>query len=253
MPKYFCSFETTKKLLMSKYGKWIGGGLGWALGGPIGAIMGFVFGTIVDGMNSEKYAYKQTQSGDFSASLIVLSAAIMKADGKIMKSELEFVKKFFIHNFGVDVTKNMMLYLRELQNKNIDVTAVCLQIKNYMDMPSRLQLLHFLFGIAIADNKIDASEEKLIEEIARLFGVSSNDYYSIKAMFVKDNKQAYKILEISQDASPEEIKKAYRKMAIKYHPDKVSHLGDDIQKAAKEKFQQVNDAYESIKKEKGFN
>jgi DnaJ like chaperone protein len=83
-------------------------------------------------------------------------------------------------------------------------------------------------------------------------GISEKDFESIKAMFFKDTKSAYKILEITPDASDEELKKAYRKMAIKYHPDKVSHLGEDVQKAAKEKFQQLNAAYEAIKKERGL-
>jgi DnaJ like chaperone protein len=59
-------------------------------------------------------------------------------------------------------------------------------------------------------------------------------------------------LEIDSSASDELLKKAYRKMAIKYHPDKISHLGEEFQNAAKEKFQKVNDAYETIKKERGI-
>ena len=72
-------------------------------------------------------------------------------------------------------------------------------------------------------------------------------------MFVKNTESAYKILEISPEASNEEVKKAYKRMAIKYHPDKVSHLGEDVQRQAKEKFQQLNAAYEEIKKERGMN
>jgi DnaJ like chaperone protein len=81
-------------------------------------------------------------------------------------------------------------------------------------------------------------------------GISQGDYDSIKAMFVKDTESAYKILEIYPDASDQEVKAAYRKMAVKYHPDKVAHLGGKIQKVAKEKFQQLNNAYGEIKKER---
>ena len=238
---------------MAKLGKWIGGGLGWAFGGPIGALMGFFIGTVVDSMNTAEYKVQTTQSGDFTASLIVLAAAIMKADGKIMKSELEYVKTFFIQNFGIEDTNNKLKILKEVLYKDIDVRAVCMQISYYMDYSSRLQLLHFLFGLANADNNIDVREEKLIQEISKILGISDNEYQSIKAMFIQDNDKYYKILEIGENASNEDIKKAYRQMALKYHPDKVTHLGEQYQKAANEKFQQVNMAYNALKKERGIN
>ncbi|MDD3875672.1 MAG: TerB family tellurite resistance protein [Bacteroidales bacterium] len=240
---------------MARFGKWIGGGLGWAFGGPIGALMGFMFGSIVDSMNSGSHEYKETQAGDFTASIIILSAAIMKADDKVMKSELEYVKRFFLHNFGLENTQKMMLYLKEIQKAHINLPAVCEQIDTYMDYSAKLQLLHFLFGIAGADNNIDKSEENLINEISNRLNIKSADFSSIKNMFITagDNlEQAYKILEIKNDASIEEIKKAYRRMAVKYHPDKVIHLGEKYQKAATEKFQQVNNAYEKIKKQRDF-
>jgi DnaJ like chaperone protein len=117
-----------------------------------------------------------------------------------------------------------------------------------MNYSARLQLLHFLFGIAGADGQIGENERILIENIAQEMGIGQNDFASIQAMFIRDIDADYKILEIDASATDEEIKKAYRRMAMKYHPDKVSQLGDDFQKAAKEKFQMVNQAYENIKK-----
>ena len=60
----------------------------------------------------------------------------------------------------------------------------------------------------------------------------------------------YKILGISRNSSFDDIKKAYRKMASKFHPDKVHHLGEEFQKMAEEKFKTLNDAYSQIKKER---
>ena len=71
-------------------------------------------------------------------------------------------------------------------------------------------------------------------------------------MFIKDSQSDYKILEIGPNATDSEVKKAYRKMATKYHPDKVNHLGIDIQKLAEEKFKSVSDAYQTIKKQRGM-
>jgi DnaJ like chaperone protein len=230
---------------MGKYSKWIGGTLGWAFGGPIGAILGFAFGSMIDGVNITTVS-NNTQSGDFLASLLVLTAAVMKADKKVMKSELDFVKQFFLRQFGTNVTEQYMLALRELLKKDVSVREVCLQIKQNMDYAARLQLIHYLFGVAAADGQIHVEEIAVVEEIAHYLNIQFNDISSIKAMFVKDNDSAYKILEITQDATDDEVKKAYRKMAVKYHPDKVNTLGEDIQHAAKEKCQQLNNAYEQI-------
>lgn len=243
-----------KKIEMAKmrYAKWIGGGLGWAFGGPIGGILGFVFGSMVDGMSSGKYEYQSTQTGDFSVSLLVLSAAVMRADGKVMKSELDYVRAFFQRQFGQEVANERIKLLQELLKQDFNLQEVCQQIGRYMEYPSRLQLLHYLFGISAADKHYNPKEVGMIGDIAGYLGVNRNDYESIRAMFVKDINSAFKILEVSPEASNEEIKTAYRKMAVKYHPDKVAHLGEDVQNSAKEKFQQLNAAYEEIKKQRGI-
>lgn len=242
----------------SKYGKWVGGGLGWAFGGPIGAILGFVFGSMYDNMNAgtgTTYAPGQvrTGAGDFSMSLLVLAAAVMKADNRIMRSELDYVKQFFIRQFGVQAAQEQIQVLREILKRDINLYEVSNQIRAYMDYSSRLQLLHFLYGISNADGQLHPREIEVIEQIANYLGIDAPDFQSIKSMFIKDTTSAYKILDVSPDASDTAVKKAYHKMAVKYHPDKVSHLGADIQRAAKEKFQELQNAYDQIKKERGMN
>jgi DnaJ like chaperone protein len=235
-----------------RYAKWIGGGLGWAFGGPIGGILGFIFGTMVDGMQSGKFEYKPTQSGDFSVSLLVLSAAVMRADGKVMKSELDYVRNFFTRQFGPEIAANRVQMLQEILKQDFNLPEVCQQIGQYMDYPARLQLLHYLFGISAADSHYNPKEVEMVGNIAGYLGIDRNDYESIRAMFVKDIDSAYKVLEITPEATDDEVKAAYRKMAVKYHPDKVEHLGPEIQKSAKEKFQHLQAAYDEIKKRRGM-
>ena len=243
---------------MAKFGKWIGGGLGWALGGPIGALLGFALGTVVDksidSAPEEKGRAKgyTSKPGDFGISLLVLVAAVMKADGKVLKVELEYVRKFFRKQFGTERTKQHLLLLRDLLKQDIPLEDVCLQIRAYTMYPARLQLLHLLFGVASADGNIHTSELNIIAMISSLLSIQSKDFESIKAMFLIEKDSDYKILEIEYDATEDEIKKAYRKMAVKYHPDKVSHMGEEYKEAAKEKFQKVQQAYENIKKSKGI-
>jgi DnaJ like chaperone protein len=253
---------------MGKYGKWIGGSLGWVLGGPIGGLLGFVFGSMFDGMQGGEYEYRppignqqtgeyggqtHTKAGDFTVSLLVLAAAIMKADGRVLKSELEYVRTFLSRQFGEQVANQNILMLREVLKKDYDLREVSGQIGRYMDYASKLELLHFLFGVSMSDGRIHPNEVDVIGQISGFMRISHTDFKSIKAMFIKDNYHNYQILEITPDASDDEVKKAYHKMAVKYHPDKVSHLGPDIQKSAKEKFQELNAAYNGIKNERGMN
>ena|SRR5664279_4517838 len=239
---------------MGIFGKWLGGGLGFAMGGPIGGLLGFLVGSMIDGTTVHTSTYTTgTHQGDFGMSLLVLVAAVMKADGKIVRSELDYVKHFFIRQFGQESAKQALLTLKDILKQDIPVRDVCLQIKGNMDYASRLQLLHLLFNISLADTVIHPSEIQIIEQISSYLGVGSSDFLSIKNMFIPETDSSYKILEIERTATDEEIKKAYRKMALKYHPDKVSHLGDDIRKSADEKFSRVNEAYNKIKKERNLN
>jgi DnaJ like chaperone protein len=247
---------------MTKFGKWIGGGLGWVLsaGSPIGAILGFALGTLIDAagenINTERKEKGRprynTQPGDFTAVLLVLMAAVMKADGKVLKSELNYVKSFLAKHYDEYRSKEMLQFLKHAIDNDFNIAHVCTQVRRHMDLSSKLQLMHLLFELALADGNIDMSELRTLKTIAEYSGISQRDYDSIKAMFIKDTSSAYKILEIDANATDEEVKRAYRRMAVKHHPDKVAHLGEEVQKDAKEKFQKIQQAYESIKKQRGI-
>lgn len=248
--------------MAKNYGKWIGGALGWALGGPLGGLFGFAIGSMFDvterspevsGSGRQYADYRRhTTHDDFAMSLLALSAAVMKADGKSTKSELNYIKAFFKTQFGEAKTREAMALLKDLLNRDIPLREITEQIRYNMEHPLRLQLLHYLFNIAKADGNVDQAEMQLIRQISNYLGISSADYESIEGMFYKDVAHAYAILEINESASDSELKKAYRKMAVKYHPDKVSHLGEEFKKAANEKFLKVKEAYEKIKKERGL-
>ncbi len=256
------------------FSKWIGGALGWSFGGPIGAIIGLAIGSVIDAMaNGEgnpllgerqsskgrRTTYRtqprqrpQTQSGDFEVSLLILASVIIKADGVQDQRELDFVRKQFLNMYGKDRANHAFKLFKGISKQNISVRPVCLQIRQMMDHASRLQLIHFLFGIAKADGTVTQDEERQIYTMAGYLGISSKDYTSIKAMFYNSKDNAYKILEVDKNASVDDIKKAYRKMAKKYHPDRVIHLGKEHQAGAEEKFRQVQEAYEQLQKELRF-
>ncbi|MBR5720713.1 MAG: TerB family tellurite resistance protein [Bacteroidales bacterium] len=258
--------------------------LGWTLGGPIGAIIGVVLESIFDKKNSLSQAdddsswtgsdstgqgggwgyggytgsgysgsKSKTTIGDFDMSIIVLSAAIMKVDGVVMRSELNYVKRFFVKQFGEEAATANIKILQGVLKQDINIYDVCRQINRNMNKPSKRLLLQYLFGVANADNSIAASELDLLQLIAQYIGLSTADFESIKAMFVvKETVDYYSVLGITRDATDEEVRKAYKSMAVKHHPDKVSYLGEEAQKAAQEKFIKIQEAYEQIKLERGM-
>ena len=257
--------------------KWIGASLGWSFGGPIGAIIGLALGGIVDAITNgngssllgdaqtrrgrrgqTRYRTQtrhqpQTQPGDFEVSLLILASIVIKADGKKDQRELDYVRQQFVNIYGKTRANNAFKLFKNInKQQNISKRQVCMQIKQMMDHPSRLQLLHFLFGIAKADGHVTEVEMREIYTISGYLGISSKDFESIKAMFYNSSENSYKVLEINKNATDDEVKKAYRKMAKKYHPDRVAHLGKEHQEGAEEKFRQVQQAYEHIQKERGF-
>ena len=254
------------------YGKWIGGFLGWVTMGPIGALLGFWFGSAVDGIiersglltdggasatntrttNRTTYTASE-QRNSFLVSLLVLSAAVIKADGKTLQAELDYVKDFVRRNFGEAAVPEAMRMLEEFTRQDVNIYSVGPQIARYMNYSQRLQLFHYLVQIAMADGYFDKKEKGVLEAIGATISISQADYASVISMFYKETNAAYTVLEISPSATDDEVRTAYRKMAMKNHPDKVATLGPDIQKAAAEKFRQVQEAYETIKKERGMN
>ncbi|MBK8227812.1 MAG: TerB family tellurite resistance protein [Flavobacteriales bacterium] len=243
------------------FSKWIGGGLGWAFGGPIGGILGFAIGAMMDHMSggADQQAAQPpprahaTTAGDLAMSLVVLTAALMKADGKVTQRELDHVRRFFMQQFGAQQAGELLVLLRDALKQEIPVHEVCAQVRHNMPHPVRLQLLHYLIGLAHADGEVHRGEIGLLRSIAHELGISEKDLGSLSAMFrTADPGAAYAVLEIERTATDEEVKKAYRRMAMKYHPDKVAQLGDEVQKAANEKFKKVQEAYEAIQKQRGM-
>ena len=241
---------------MAKFGKWVGLGLGWAVGGPIGMVLGFTVGSIFDAGKEPGKAQRsvrgQTLRGDYAASLLVLVAAVMKADGRVMKSELDYVRRYFVTRFGEDTASEAVVMLRDILKQEIPLRDVTRQLSERLEYSYRLEMLHFLFGIASADGAVSDTEDQVIGKIAGFMSISDSDFQSIRAMFVSQTDSAYKILEIESTSTDDEVKKAFRNMAMKYHPDKVGHLGEDFKKVANEKFRKVQDAYEKIKQERGI-
>jgi DnaJ like chaperone protein len=237
----------------------------------VGGIIGFMAGSFIDqftkvkatintngGNTEDVFAYYKKQSSssntDFANMLIALSAAVLRADGKVLKVELEYVKSFFAQQFGNNFTVEHLQTLKHFVNGGeIPLQQICNDIKLRTQVEVRIQLMHYLFGIAKADGHVAEAEIQVLRNIANLMAVPNSDFESLKNMFYRDVNSDYKVLGIESNATEDDVKKAYRQMAIRYHPDKVAAMGDEYQKGAQEKFQKIQEAYENIKKQRGIN
>lgn len=244
--------------------QWILALLGYLFFKLPGAIIGFFIGYLwknttvkVGGFEPTQRTQQTVSPADFEVNLLSLCSLVIKANGQISQAELDFVRLRFVEMYGKERANAVFRTFNELvKGREISVQRVSMYLRVRTPYETRLQILHFLFGIAKADGIVSDSEVIQIQEIAQYFAITHRDFESIKAMFVRNQQEsisdAYTILEINRNATDAEVKKAYREMAKKYHPDKVITEDEAIKKGAEEKFRQVQQAYEQIQKERGF-
>ena len=199
------------------------------------------------------YYRQQTQQYDFPTQLLALSAYMMRSDGVVVKSELNFVKTFLAQQFGNQFnTQHLQTLKRFLDAPSIPIEEICADIRMRGQMEIRIQLLQYLFGIAKADGEVSDAEIQTLQRLAHLLQVPPMDFRSVQGMFKQNLESDYQILGIEKSASDDEVKKAYRQNAVRFHPDKVASMGEEFQKGAKEKFQRIQEAYENIKQARGM-
>lgn len=248
----------------------IGAFFGYSFGGFIGALLGFVAGRFLgeqldststgkkfrSNFSYQTYRTNTSQYGvgvDFEMWILLLSAKVATADGKATPEELQYIRQQFIRMYGVERANDAFRKFNTvIKKQSTPIDEVCREIAQRMNQASRIHLIHYLFNIAKADGHVTESEVRLISNIANQIYVSRSDFLRIKAMFYDHSDQAYKILGVTKDDPNEKVKKAYRELVKKYHPDRVQHLGQEHVQGAKEKFNSIQNAYEKIKAERGL-
>lgn len=230
--------------------------------------------------------YSFLRSGDedeissMHKAIIQLIAHTMRADGQLTKNELNVVKEFLRTNFNENISKKLLLYLREILNNPTeiqDIRQICLKINQSVNYNGKISILAGIFKIAYAHKDITQNEFEIIQLYAKLTGIRNVDFRTIARLYMhmgnnkrgryqkqyqqneyKTDKQeynnkdwAYKELGIPTNSSQEEIKKAYRKLVFKYHPDKLSKNSSEREiNEATEKFRRIVEAYETLIEEK---
>jgi DnaJ like chaperone protein len=259
---------------MSWTGKLVGGGIGWAVFGPLGALVGGVIGNAFDKrtddgevpydyyeqdeyLNQGQNYYQERPSGSFSMALMALCAYVIQADAKVRSSEIQKVKEFVSANFSASDARDLMQALKGMLNQEFNLSHLCAQIVAHMGYYERLEICQFLYAIALADGELHPKETDAISAIAGMLGISDQDLRTVFGSSRPDQggaaaADAYEVIGMSRSAANDELKKAYREQAKKFHPDRVAHLGEDYRKFAEEKFKKLQEAWSSIRKERGL-
>lgn len=260
------------------WGKWIGGWLGYMTFGPLGSLAGFVLGSIIDGITSkaddaariENHVYDETPNAaqqvegarnSYFFSMLVLASYVIQADGRIMHSEMEFMRRFLANTYGAAAREQGDQILHELFERRAKMTdaqwrnqiaAVCVQLQQEMPAAQRLQLLSLMVQLSRADGKVDQSEIRVLYELASWLSVDSSMVDQLSNLGGNSLEEAYKVLGVKSDATDEEVRNAYRQLALKYHPDRVATLGEDVKKQAEETFKRINEAKEKVWQSRGL-
>lgn len=214
----------------------------------------------------------------FFESVARLLSVVMVADGKATKSELNVAKKYLAHNFEEDGARTILSMMSRCLKEPMpkDLRPICLQLNQHMSYKQRLTLLTTLFEVAVVDSRIEKEEAKVIEMYARFACIKQVDfdrqrgYFAYGFTWENTGKQqtnssyqntsrsssggkndtsknwAYNVLGLSPNASEKEIKNAYRKLSMQYHPDKQLDASDEELRISTEKFQRISEAYELL-------
>ena len=258
---------------MSWLGKMIGGTIGFALGGPIGAVAGAAFGhTFVDRKEDEYLSSRigegptaqATLSSNEQAQLVFFTAAfsmlakISKADGKVTDQEISAVETFMRQQLQLDAAgqKTAINIFRQAISSPEPFEAFAQQFYSVVNVqPNILEfMLDILFRVSAADGDISREEETLLLSASNIFRFSDSDYERIKSRYVSVSNKYYSVLKCDHNASDDEVKKQYRKLVTEYHPDKIEAKGlpEEFIKLANEKFKEIQEAWDAIKKERGI-
>lgn len=207
-----------------------------------------------------------------------LLCAVMVADGKATKSELNVAKKYLSQYFEEEDARVILSKMSQWVKEPIpkDLRPFCLQLNQHLTYKQRLALLTTLFEIAVVDSRIEKKEAKVIEMYARFACIKQVDFDRQRGYFAygftwentgnqqtnssrNDSSQtssgskrssskdwAYDVLGVSRDASEKDIKNAFRKLSMQYHPDRQIDASDEELKISTEKFQRISEAYELL-------
>lgn len=208
------------------------------------------------------YESSQTESHNrFVWLLIHILINIAKIDGNVTKEEISTIQQFFQYNLRYSQTQMMWVkdLIKEAISSAITLDGLLQEFRNTFAYEPRLILLELIYQVLYTKPIVPDNELEIARNIARFLEISSYDQRTIEAKYMYRSRQAaeasrdsagqyYAVLGLEPGADMEAIKKAYRNLSMTYHPDKVSHLGEEFRNVAEEKMKEINAAYDYFKK-----
>jgi len=247
-------------------------GMGMFEGNVIVGIIGTIFGILLAvGIDRIIYPKKLKINANVLEATCKLSMLVMKADEYISTSELYVFRDYMIENFGSEVTADAIEIIKDLQYQKISSSKATSVINKRLNYSEKMQILQFLFQLAVADGEMQQEEQTILSQIADEMQILQTDFtylknaynymynrqysqqnnsnqYSSSVRTTDPMESDYAILGVKSTDSNEEIKAAYRRLALANHPDKVQHLGETAHAEAEKRFSKINESYNKIKK-----
>jgi len=237
---------------MRGWSKAVGTGLGYCVGGPIGAVLGYMAG--------HKLAPRlQAEQGHLLiANLLGFATLFLKADGPPSADECKETVRFIstLFRFDADDKDTARKLLNRLLQVNLDIIAMAQTFKNYSDKPMRVRLLEILATLSLFNHgPLQGRQLALWSRIAEALDLTSAQSQTIKSRYQAQSPQldtacCYALLELYPEDSAEEIRAGYRRLAMKYHPDRFAHLDQTVQRRHAERMTLINAAYETIREDR---
>src|SRR4051812_36610258 len=187
---------------MAKYEKWLGAGFGWAMtGNPIGGLLGFIAGSFIEKGNKAEAKKALEGLSEFETNLIVLATHLIKIDGNVSLEEISFTRNFLNTHFDEKHADQRTLVFNHCLQKEYDLNVVCDQLRMYAQPSTRIQVVRFLFDLAMSDGELNERENYFIFKIAGYLTINDVEFRKIKAEHLEQNISVYEILGVSRAAS----------------------------------------------------
>ena len=251
---------------MGIIGKIVGGTIGFALGGPLGAIAGAVFGHAFDQEQTAApvrsgldpfSAMEKTQLAFFVSTFSML-AKLASVDGRVSTKALDTIESFAEQDLGLNIRTKEIAFdiFHTALNSPASFEDFAQQFyQHFFNRPELLEMMiDILLRVGLADGACTPAQERLIQGAVHRFQINWARFEQIRSCHAPSNDSAYHILGCRREDSDEKIKSCYRRLVQTYHPDKIAGQGlpDEFTQLAREKFEEIQSAFESIKKERGM-
>ncbi|MFZ0612121.1 MAG: TerB family tellurite resistance protein [Desulfobacterales bacterium] len=248
---------------MGWIGKLVGGTIGFAIGGPLGAIAGAAFGHAYDQSQLTELPQEvirprpgQEAQLTFFVAAFSMLAKLARADGRVTQGEIDTINRFMLQDLNLDPYSRivaMNIFQTAIDSPNTFEEFAGQFFGQFHAQPEILRLMiDILLRVSVADGELNPHEERLILAAVRIFGFDEAYYNGLRSRYAPTADKYYAILGVNPDDSNEKIKSQYRKLVMKYHPDRIVSNGfpEEFAKFAQDKFREIQEAFEMIRKER---